>query len=862
MTQIYNFTENTLFLCKHKALKLFTKNYAENYNINHNKKWSIICERKEDIVTVRNQIFLELEAIHQSPIKALSGISIYTLDTLAQKICASLAHTNLECTPASLLKPYLDITNQEKIVELILNLFGYNSNDSLALAKQILTLIDIPLPQEITYIDLLMATQENSNSKTLQTISEISIKQILATIQQAKIELANYARFQTLINECLNTIPLVSNTLLNEILSSHLLWIGAPEYQQDTTYFIKPGNYQQYLVNDFKKYVLKLHTGSFYDSRTLLNKQSNNDNINIYISNSDNHFFQTTREIIKNNFVILGDFDAHSFQTVSMNGDGAYAITKKDLENWKQNIAINISFMDEINKRYDEFLTVLSYVQSNESLQKIAEIYGLNTLPINEQTCFELFVSRTLQEKIVLGDPHPLASAPKALSFFNSTKLPEKIICIGNPHDVISKSFNVKILNQVFFFLQQKGVDIEIPATEAMYRLFWQNLVMEAQQIDFWLAEKKEIEQFPNYIKISKVSNLNNPFLGNFNFYLQEQQSKIPPNWKIVSISITQFEDYVFCPHKFFLKNVLNIKKEEKTQSLDFKDIGIKMHKICEQFITRLVILLGNVGYVEQAAKILNVIINILKDEKLFLSFNKQDWLEAIKNSLDQQEIMLAFSESIDLIWGDENKSDFLYLEQREILKRTFLKFLQTELENLKKNTKLKIGLYRELPIQFELEGMKFIGRIDRIDLTTQGLEIIDYKTSNLSKTEKEITLSPSSAKENTRLKLSIQGALYTYGFAKNYFVPENETTEDFLQNKIASYSLYFLKNLDINRNNCLQYDFSTAFSNDGLSVIENEYKGYVQNLLKGEFSPRPIQGDSTCMFCEYKSICPKTYSN
>ena len=109
---------------------------------------------------------------------------------------------------------------------------------------------------------------------------------------------------------------------------------------------------------------------------------------------------------------------------------------------------------------------------------------------------------------------------------------------------------------------------------------------------------------------------------------------------------------------------------------------------------------------------------------------------------------------------------------------------------------------------------------------------------------------------------MSVQGALYTYGLAKSHSIPINEVGEDDLIYKIKYYSLYFLKNLDENKNNCFKYSFEPACEkqNSAYLEIENEYEEYVQNFLEGQFSPKPIQGESTCLFCEYKTVCPRTY--
>ena len=198
------------------------------------------------------------------------------------------------------------------------------------------------------------------------------------------------------------------------------------------------------------------------------------------------------------------------------------------------------------------------------------------------------------------------------MSYFNGVAVPHKILCVGRPHNTVAQSFHVKILNQVFFLLKQKGIEVEIPASEIMYRLFWKNLTFETKKIEFWLMDKKDLDQFPSYFKLSNIFNLNSPIPSCFNFPLHSyiiKNSAVNINQSLYN---TQFEDYVHCPHKFYLKNILNIKKNEENNTVEFKEIGIKMHKICEQFITRFVTLFGNENYLINMPEILNKLIKIL----------------------------------------------------------------------------------------------------------------------------------------------------------------------------------------------------------------------------------------------------------
>ena len=300
------------------------------------------------------------------------------------------------------------------------------------------------------------------------------------------------------------------------------------------------------------------------------------------------------------------------------------------------------------------------------------------------------------------------------------------------------------------------------------------------------------------------------------------------------------------------------------------------MHKIGEQLITRLVTLFGNEGYISEMPLILDVIISSLQNEVLFLSFEKEDWIKCFYENINANSILyknesfLAFEEAVHSIWSyqhsainhEEDVNLFLSLQEREILKRTFLKFLYTEKQNCLNNSKLKVGLYREFPVQFKLSNMTFAGRIDRIDLSPEGLEIIDYKTSHVSKTQQQIVLLPSMAKENFKAKLSVQGAMYSYGFVQTQTHIQEENDEDYLLHRVKFYSLYYLKNINENVENCIKFQFNPELikQNSEFISIEDEYKIIAHNLNEGLFYPQPLQENQTCLYCDFKSACPKTY--
>ena len=83
-------------------------------------------------------------------------------------------------------------------------------------------------------------------------------------------------------------------------------------------------------------------------------------------------------------------------------------------------------------------------------------------------------------------------------------------------------------------------------------------------------------------------------------------------------------------------------------------EIGSKMHLIAEQLITRLVTYLGNKNYGKIMLPIFSGIIEKLKNETVFLSFNKRVWLEIFNLEIEKHgclfeaEIKNAFIESIE----------------------------------------------------------------------------------------------------------------------------------------------------------------------------------------------------------------------
>ena len=921
------FFEKSMFLCEYKAIQEFAKNFSAHFKKDYLTQWSIVCERKEDLITVRNQVLYEIEKKipkNELPPQALFGISMYTLDNLARNFCATIAATNnkkiVQEIPSFISKPYLDVISQELLVENILNFYGYIGNDSLPIAKQILSLIDIPWPESMSFAQLIISTQNKENIKTVQEINEKALRQILASYQYAKYELENYSRLQSLVKEYLQGNYLEHlhhecqkyNLILPvKFLQGNILWISAPEFlnshskeiplklEKLSGSTIKPGNFQSFFVDEFKKSIINtrkimnLQKGNFISSRTIICESQSEiklekNHIHYFVAENRHCYSEKIEKALKEkeSLCILADFDPGKFRESRPDAAGAYPISNQFLKEWEKN---NIDFTDaeeifaQIDSYFEKFLEQISLVGNELRLQEIGKQYSLEVKSKNEDFLKQLFQKYIENERVNIGYQHPVLDCPKALSFFASAQLPQKIISIGRAHAPTGSSFHVKVLNNAISILRKQGVSIDLPASELMYRGFWKNIANLGIPLEFWLDNSSELNDFPNYlIPKGNMNKIGVPFpkspLSHLikRFQIEKNENKILiPQWNnylsdpTQKISITSFERYITCPLQFFLSDIIGIKKEEQENlTVDNLEIGSRMHLIAEQLITRLVTTTGNNNYGKVMLPIFSNIIEELKIESNFLSQNKKVWIQIIKSAIEksaclfENEINNAFFESIENLWQIKQsniKNSFSITQEREILKRTFFRFLQIEKSLAEEIQNQLTGIERERPVSLELGGLVFSGKIDRIDATEFGLRIIDYKTSNIPKNEKKLSLFPSELKEIKTSKLSAQGALYCLAWAQKMLIDEESNN----RNKIVSFSLYHLKNLDENANPIINYEFKLGLEKDDVTFkkLSTEYNEYALRLKQGDFYPNPIK-PKTCDFCDYKPLCPFTLNH
>ena len=611
----------------------------------------------------------------------------------------------------------------------------------------------------------------------------------------------------------------------------------------------------------------------------------NNSNIS-YIVTKNRHCYSEKIESLlneKNSLCLLADFDPGIFKETRPDAAGSYSITMQTLKEWENN---NTTYTDaaeifpQIDSHFEKFLEQISLIDNEEKLKEIGKIYLIESQQKSSQFIIKLFYKYMEKERVNIGIVHPIFDSPRALSFFSSSELPQKIYAIGRAHAPTSSSFHVKVLNNAISILRKQGVTIDLPASEMMYRGFWKNLTSYEIPIEFWLENSSELNNFPKYLTPQgNVLNFGEVFLSLNSSHLIERfnnENIFIPYWKEYlntqnqKISITSFERYINCPLQFFLSEVIGIKKEEpEALKVNHMEIGSKMHLIAEQLITRLVTYLGNKNYGKIMLPIFSGIIEKLKNETVFLSFNKRVWLEIFNLEIEKHgclfeaEIKNAFIESIECLWQKNENNEhlqFIFVQQREILKRTFFRFLQIEKIHCEDLQEQLTGIERERPVTLELAGLSFVGKIDRIDATLKGLKIIDYKTSNISKTEKKISLLPSELLAAKTSKLCPQGALYCLAWAQKNLLEEDDEN---YRNKITSFSLYHLKNLEENLNPILSYEFTDELKKDSLyyKKLLSEYTEFALRLKQGDFYPKPIKS-KVCDFCDFKTLCPVTLNH
>ena len=869
---IKTYVQNSFFLSEHEAVKDFARLFGCHRGAE--KRFFAVCERKEDIEPVREQIALLLEQ-EWGECSVIGGISVLTLDGFVKQIAMSLSEGSFA---ESLKRPYLSIVEQETLTSFFLRALGYHGADVLPLSKQILVFADVTWSSPFSFLNLLKEILQT------ETIEEKTLRQILACYDAVCHFKKSYLTLQEFIKErFLEKEKMIAQSFLSIFLSSEILWICAPEFVTPLG-TKKIGNFQSCWVNELLEEVKKLYVQresshqeqktSFYISKTEIPlREVGEGRFSLRLAPSPRALFEEIEKVVKEKDCLLADLNLEKIRKVmSWNAAGLYPIKEHDIEDFfreregsvntkEENISFSKKKVSEkIEQKFENFVGTVSLFYPFEDYQEIAQTYGLS-FNCEEQSLQSVFAEHMSSEECLITEtPFRLL---KELFFIVGIKKLDNIIVLGRPHTSTLASFPVRLLNHMMIALIKRGIPLDLSANEMMYRGFWTAL-LEDCKAEFWLFSSGDREKFPDYLKGKEkgISLLALDFQQGAYKTSLDFSSLFIPSWQkdfqINSISITQFEEYLVCPLRFYLSHLLKLEKEEDEKLLeyDLREVGKALHKLTEEVLNRLCVVFGNRDY-EKIKYFLLKIENIFSDEKLFFApcFN-QALKEALEALLEEKQELYSDFEKVHLqalfdeiikVFSSLEKDEFPSFYNLELVKRVFLRFLRTEMVLLSQvdSEDYKVALYTEFPIKLKIGPISLTGRIDRVDSSSKGLRVFDYKVSKtLKKDSHTIALSPKEAKIKNSF-FSAQGALYSIGLSM-------ACQEDV----VSSFSLYRLRGLDPDSVSLVQRSFSPSLSFEGEECqnLMNEFLPYAERLFAGDFKPNPLD---SCSFCPYQTLCP-----
>ncbi|MFC1722207.1 PD-(D/E)XK nuclease family protein [Patescibacteria group bacterium] len=240
----------------------------------------------------------------------------------------------------------------------------------------------------------------------------------------------------------------------------------------------------------------------------------------------------------------------------------------------------------------------------------------------------------------------------------------------------------------------------------------------------------------------------------------------IPKGFRPPFLSYSQIDTYKNCPLKYKYQYVLKI----PTMPSHALSYGITIHDTLRDF-----------------------------HQKLLFSKNitLENLLETYKNNWQP------------LGYLNEEHRQHRYTEGKKLLENYYEKH---------KDEKIK-PLELEKSFNLKINGIRFYGRIDRIDSLEDGVEIIDYKTG-ATKSQKDVDKDDQVAFYAIAAKeaLNLNPKKLTY-----YFVDSGEKV-------------------------------STSRTDAQLTEKKVEVQKVIENIEEGKFEPKP---GMHCTWCDYKEICP-----
>ncbi len=299
-------------------------------------------------------------------------------------------------------------------------------------------------------------------------------------------------------------------------------------------------------------------------------------------------------------------------------------------------------------------------------------------------------------------------------------------------------------------------------------------------------------------------------------------------NPRATILSPSGINRYIDCPMKFFYYYISNLKTQQEVESsIQSADFGNIFHKAAELFYKHIT-------------------------EEYGTTIQKSHLEPYIgKSALLYPFIDKAFRECFFKCNGDEELDfDGMQYINREILHRFLLRLIRTDAEHAPFNY---IGSEKEAKMTMTTSSdgkpvrISVGGRVDRMDLKSDTLEIIDYKTGGSPDNDKTENIEALFARKGKRSSYIFQALLYSAAM---------KTSAGFKQ--ITPSLLYILK-----RKYTKREDFIVKINNSPVTDYSEYHEEFMQELQKtiDEIFDRNTPFTHTedcdrCTFCDYKRIC------
>ena len=216
-------------------------------------------------------------------------------------------------------------------------------------------------------------------------------------------------------------------------------------------------------------------------------------------------------------------------------------------------------------------------------------------------------------------------------------------------------------------------------------------------------------------------------------------------------------------------------------------------------------------------------------------------WKEKLLTNENLSTIVSSLWDKIENNSGEEFKSVYreLFTDKRLVRRKNLLRVRVIKTAELQDEIEEKINAYAkkrtdirfEHDVSFEMEGVEFTGRCDRLDIFEDGAVIIDYKTGKTPSSMLQLGGYAKALKVNG---MEIIGVGYI-----------SLTDEKLSGTFISPYSLMYARK-----------ESKKSFE-ELISDTERRISSAVQVLKGGEF--KPDYNSALCRYCSYKPICRYT---